>query len=264
MYSPPHASGPHSHFWRADRVVVGLGRVDLDRADGLGTVHQHRHTRRLAQLAPGKDLPVEPRDGRQRDQARARRDLGADEVEEFGRGPFAHLCDAEVGARAEQRAGEPEMLHVGRHDLVAGAEVQADDHDLDALGRRARQRDPVGRHADLHGRPAPEPGRDARATPRSTRPPLRPFSPSQARKVAIASSVSRASGPTEPEFRYACCSSTGKRARCSAQFMSAPPPPAHDPTRRRHRTHDRPPARSARARRPRRARGRGRSRGRAG
>jgi hypothetical protein len=39
----------------------------------------------------------------------------------------------------------------------SGAEVQADDHDLDALRRRARQRGPVGGHPDLRADLRPNP-----------------------------------------------------------------------------------------------------------
>ncbi len=65
---------PAEPLLRADRVEVGRGGVDLDRAHRLGAVDQHRDPGRLPQLAPGHQLPVEPRDGRERDQARPRRD----------------------------------------------------------------------------------------------------------------------------------------------------------------------------------------------
>jgi hypothetical protein len=63
--------------------------------------------------------------------------------------------DDDAGAGAVQRADQPEVLRVGRDDLVAGAEIETVDDHVAAVRRGAVERQVVRRHADLgrHGLP---------------------------------------------------------------------------------------------------------------
>ena len=141
--------GPAEPLLRADRVEVGRGHVDVERADRLCAVDEHGNVRGLAQLAPREDRAVDPRDRGDRDQPRSRRHLLTDQLEDVRRACTAHPGDAQPRARPEQGTGQPEVLRVGRRDLVTVGEAEAGDDDVHALGGRVGERDVVGGRADL-------------------------------------------------------------------------------------------------------------------
>ncbi len=66
----------------------------------------------------------------------------------LGGGPSADRRDADAGTRRGERPEQPEVLVVGRDDLVVWLEPEAGDGDVAAVGRRPRERDVLGRRAD--------------------------------------------------------------------------------------------------------------------
>jgi len=100
---------------------------------------------------PREDRPVDPRDGGGGDQPRLRGDLGADQVEDIIGAGVTHLRDLESCTGREQRTGQPEMLGVGRDDVVARPESQPDDDYVHPLRGGFRQRDAPRGHVDLSG-----------------------------------------------------------------------------------------------------------------
>ena len=103
--------------------------------------------------------------------------------------------------RDSERPEQAEVLRVGGDDLVARREVEAVDDDVAAVGRRARQREPIG--GLLRSRPRARPARgphreDALEEGRSAAALLEVAPCSSA---ATASKAARASGPAEPAFR---------------------------------------------------------------
>ena len=237
----------------ADRVVVRR-RSRRPRSRRPTARRRPAPARRSPRAAPrhGNDLAVEPGDRRERDQPRARRDLGRARGRRSRR-PAARAparCDRSAPG-AEQRAGEPEVLRrrssrprrpapsprptttIWTPCVVefVSAIRSAGTPTCAAISARTRSR--RASISSKYGSAA------------------RPFSASQARSVAIASSVSRGERPDRAGVQVGVPVRGRESARArSAQFIVRHPPPrAHDPTARRHRARDRPPARCARGRR---------------
>ena len=118
------------------------------------------------------------------------------------RGRVAHARDAQARARRGERPGEPEVLGVGRDDLVAGPEPEPGDDDVHRLRRRLGQRDVLdGGTGDLLGEQRPNALARARASRRSTParrgrapPPTRAGPPSRRASPAPAGRTCRRSG----------------------------------------------------------------------
>ena len=96
-------------------------------------------------------MPVDPVHLRQRKELRLRRRLGDQRVEHVRDGLLARSHDPNRRAADGERPDQPEMLDVGRHDLVARAKRETVQDDVARLGRRAHERDVLGLDAD-HGR----------------------------------------------------------------------------------------------------------------
>ncbi len=140
--------GPARPLLAGDRVVVERGRVDLDRASRLGAVDQDRQAGFLPQLRDWKQVAGHPRDVRQREQARARPDLGEEPLERLRGLEAPRRRDPDTRPRRVQRPEQPEVLLVRGHDLVVRAEPEPGEDDVAAVRGRRRQRDVVGGHAD--------------------------------------------------------------------------------------------------------------------
>ncbi len=61
------------------------------------------------------------------------------------------LCDLQLSAGRQERAGQPEVLRVGRHDVAPWPKAEPGDDDMHALGRRLGEREVRGRYVDLRG-----------------------------------------------------------------------------------------------------------------
>ena len=109
--------------------------VDRHRAERLGGVEQQRHPGGDQRGNVG-DLAADPRHVRAGYEPRRARDLAG----ELGEGDDADL-DPVAPAGPPERREQAGMLLVGGDDLVAGAQIETPDHGVDAVGRRARQRD---------------------------------------------------------------------------------------------------------------------------
>ena len=125
-------------------VEVDSGRGHRDRPDRLRSVREHGHAE-PGELVERQQLPGRPGDVRDGDQLRRRADLDRDRVERGLRRAAAQLRRADRRARCRQRAEQPEVLDVGRHDLVAGADPEPCADDRAALGRRAGEGERLGR-----------------------------------------------------------------------------------------------------------------------
>ncbi len=142
-------------------VVVVRLCIDRDRADRLRAVDEERHIQRRLQFRKRYGMSLDPEDVGHRDEPRSRPDLGEDRVECLGGGPVPHFRHPNVCPRRMERTEQPEVLGVGRDDLVVRPETEPAEHDAAALGGGRRQRHTLRVHADL-GRDDP-----AQALPRT-------------------------------------------------------------------------------------------------
>ena len=223
---------PAEPLLRADRVEVGGGRVDGERTDGLRAVDEHRARRSpRAARATGTSCRRATRRPRSRSGGCAGVTWARIRSKTSSARAAPDLGDPKPRSRREQRPGQTEVLGVRGHDLVAVARARA--------RSRRRARPAWSNRSDaMFSAGDAGPGQRAAPRTRSRRSsiaskyvlPPRPCSPSHARSSAIASSVVRASGPNVPAFRYACRSSTGKRARSGPRSSRSRAPRARDPT----------------------------------
>ncbi len=110
---PAGLLGPAQPLLRRDGVEVEGARIDLDRAGGLRAVDEQRHPA-LAQAVQVEPAPRRPEDVRGGDEPRARRHRSEDRV-------LVRLAYDDARAGCVHRANEPEVLLVGRDDLVRQA-----------------------------------------------------------------------------------------------------------------------------------------------
>ena len=185
---------------RGHGVEVELADVDRDRARGLRAVDEHRQPALALQRAAGRAAGRRPEHC---DVAISRvRGVTAARIASSSASPHD---DARAGR--EQRAGEAEVLLVGRDHLVLAGEPEAGEHGRAAARRRVDERDLRRRRRRDAPRARAAPPRAARASARSTRLPLRP-----SREVALAP-ARRARRPSRARAARSCPRSGTRSAR---------------------------------------------------